>query len=293
MSDTTVKKYIVKKGVRRPKDRLNSGLVGLFIILPAAILIFAWPLQMEKGGLTLPIIAAFFVGLGLMGTFNGINTYMAGESPKSIDAKRPCRVHNHQLTRDAEVRPSEKSEVVAAKYIMQYAFGAMSTAAIVPLIDAIGVGWAFTLCRFPPPRCSRRRHSELLLIRRSYVPGYFRRPLCPAYSTVQPRFVDLRTFLKKPGSPSSSPPALRASKCVPFAIDTTSQDKDDLVQWGYRQILFFLSHAKQTASGWWQRRSTILRQGSRCPRWSGPWLAACHCWEETSRQIQANLFIVL
>lgn len=58
---------------------LSSGLVGLFVILPAAILVFAWPLQFEKGGLALPIIAAFFIGLGLMGTFNGINTYMAGK----------------------------------------------------------------------------------------------------------------------------------------------------------------------------------------------------------------------
>lgn len=86
MSDTTVKLYIKKKGVRRPKDRLNSGLVGLFVILPAAMLIFAWPLQMGKGGLALPIVSAFFIGLGLMGTFNGINTYMAG---KSLGPSRP------------------------------------------------------------------------------------------------------------------------------------------------------------------------------------------------------------
>ncbi|CAN8104287.1 unnamed protein product [Discula destructiva] len=124
MSDTTVKKYIKKKGVRRPKDRLNSGLLGLFIILPIAILVFAWPLQMAKGGLALPIVAAFFIGLGLMGTFNGINTYMA------------------------EVRPAQKAEVVAAKYIMQYAFGAISTAVVVPLIDAVGIGWAYTLIMF-------------------------------------------------------------------------------------------------------------------------------------------------
>lgn len=79
MSDTTVKRYVAKKGTRRPKDRLNSGLIGLFVILPAAILIFAWPLQFDKGGLALPIVAAFLIGLGLMGTFNGINTYMAGK----------------------------------------------------------------------------------------------------------------------------------------------------------------------------------------------------------------------
>ncbi|KAJ4393320.1 hypothetical protein N0V93_002528 [Gnomoniopsis smithogilvyi] len=124
MSDAAVKSYVQKKGTRRPKDRLNSGLLGLFIILPAALLIYAWPLQMERGGLALPMIAAFWIGIGLMGTFNGINTYMS------------------------EVRPAEKTEVVAAKYIMQYAFGAISTAIIVPLIDSVGVGWAFTLWTF-------------------------------------------------------------------------------------------------------------------------------------------------
>lgn len=46
------------------------------------------------------------------------------------------------------MRPGEKAEVVAAKYFVQYAFGAMSTAAIVPLIDSVGVGWAFKLCKY-------------------------------------------------------------------------------------------------------------------------------------------------
>lgn len=46
------------------------------------------------------------------------------------------------------MRPAEKTEVVAAKYIMQYAFGAISSAIIVPLVDSVGVGWAFTLCKF-------------------------------------------------------------------------------------------------------------------------------------------------
>lgn len=78
MSDAAVKRYIQKEGVRRPKDRLNSGLLGLFVILPAALLIFAWPLQMQRGGLALPLIASFWIGIGLMGTFNGINTYMSG-----------------------------------------------------------------------------------------------------------------------------------------------------------------------------------------------------------------------
>lgn len=46
-----------------------------------------------------------------------------------------------------EVIPAERSEVVCSKYILQYIFGATSTAAIVPIINAIGIGWSFTICK--------------------------------------------------------------------------------------------------------------------------------------------------
>ncbi|GKZ55551.1 hypothetical protein AnigIFM49718_000628 [Aspergillus niger] len=79
LSDRTVRKYIIKRdGVRLPQDRLNSGLGTLFFVLPAAALVYGWTLQEEKGGMVVPIIAAFFGGVGLMGTFNGLNTYAAG-----------------------------------------------------------------------------------------------------------------------------------------------------------------------------------------------------------------------
>jgi MFS family permease len=123
LSDHTVKKYIMKRdGVRIPKDRLNSGLVGLFIGLPISMLLYGWSLQKEVGGLALPIVCAFWIGLSLMGTFNALNTYTA------------------------EVSPSEKAEVVASKYLVQYMFGATSTAVTLPLIDTVGVGWSFTIC---------------------------------------------------------------------------------------------------------------------------------------------------
>lgn len=123
-SDRTVKRYMAKReGVRLPKDRLNSGLSGLFIVLPISMLLYGWSLDREFGGLALPIVAGFWVGVGLMGTFNALNTYTA------------------------EVSPAEKADVICTKYIVQYIFGAACTAAVVPLIDAIGVGWAFTLCK--------------------------------------------------------------------------------------------------------------------------------------------------
>lgn len=79
-SDQAVKRYIKKRnGVRLPQDRLNSGLITLFGVLPISTLIYGWTLEEDVGGMPLPIIFAFFAGLGLMGSFNGLNTYAAGE----------------------------------------------------------------------------------------------------------------------------------------------------------------------------------------------------------------------
>ncbi|KAJ5142210.1 hypothetical protein N7526_003205 [Penicillium atrosanguineum] len=125
LSDRAVKKWIVKRnGVRLPQDRLNSGLITLFLVLPGATLIYAWTLEEEVGGMPVPVIAAFFAGVGLLGTFNGLNTY------------------------SAEVMPHIRSEVVSGKYVVQYIFAAAATAAVEPLINSIGVGWTFTICVF-------------------------------------------------------------------------------------------------------------------------------------------------
>jgi hypothetical protein len=78
LADMTVRRYIKTRGFRLPQDRLNSGLVMLFLVLPGATLVYAWSLQEGKGGMALPIVAAFVAGVGLMGSFNGLNTYAAG-----------------------------------------------------------------------------------------------------------------------------------------------------------------------------------------------------------------------
>ncbi|OQE43151.1 hypothetical protein PENCOP_c003G00173 [Penicillium coprophilum] len=125
LSDRAVKKWILKRnGVRLPQDRLNSGLATLFGVLPIATLIYCWTLQQEVGGMVVPIIAAFFAGVGLLGAFNGLNTY------------------------SAEVMPHVRSQVISAKYVVQYIFAAAATGAVEPVISAIGVGWTFTICVF-------------------------------------------------------------------------------------------------------------------------------------------------
>ncbi|KAJ5160692.1 uncharacterized protein N7482_007696 [Penicillium canariense] len=123
LSDRAVKRWIQKRnGVRLPQDRLNSGLVTLFVVLPASTLIYSWTLQEGVGGMAVPIISAFTAGIGLLGTFNGLNTY------------------------SAEVMPHIRSEVISGKYVVQYIFAASATAAVEPLINSIGVGWTFTIC---------------------------------------------------------------------------------------------------------------------------------------------------
>ncbi|KAL2853456.1 major facilitator superfamily domain-containing protein [Aspergillus pseudoustus] len=124
LADMTVRQYIKTRGFRLPQDRLNSGLVMLFLVLPGATLVYAWSLDQEVGGMALPIVAGFVAGVGLMGSFNGLNTYAA------------------------EALPSRRSEVISGKYIIQYIFSAGASALVVPVIDKIGVGWTFTISAF-------------------------------------------------------------------------------------------------------------------------------------------------
>ncbi|KAF5485425.1 MFS transporter fsa7 [Colletotrichum siamense] len=122
LSDRTVKVYIKKRnGLRLPQDRLNACLPAFFFLLPLGTLVFGWSLQLEVGGMALPVISSFVQGFGLMWSFSGLNTYAA------------------------EVAPEKRTAVISGKYIIQYCFGAGAVGGVVPMIDAIGVGWAFTI----------------------------------------------------------------------------------------------------------------------------------------------------
>ncbi|KAL0941954.1 major facilitator superfamily transporter [Colletotrichum truncatum] len=122
LSDHTVKRYIRKRnGLRLPQDRLRSSLPAVFIILPLGTLLYGWSVQKELGGMALPIVSSFIQGLGLMWSFSGLNTY------------------------SAEALPEHRTAVISGKYIIQYSFGAGAVGGLVPMIDAIGVGWSFTI----------------------------------------------------------------------------------------------------------------------------------------------------
>ncbi|KAI4855013.1 MFS general substrate transporter [Aureobasidium sp. EXF-8846] len=121
-SDMTMAKKILERGGKRiPQDRLNSGLLAFFLIIPSSQLIYGWCLEYNVGGLGLAIVAAFFTGFGLMAAFSSLNTYCA------------------------EAIPEQRTAVIASKYFIQYIFAASGNAAIVPLIDTIGIGLAATI----------------------------------------------------------------------------------------------------------------------------------------------------
>lgn len=53
----------------------------------------------------------------------------------------------------AEVLPAKKTEAISSKYIVQYTFAAGTVASRVPIMEAIGVGWAFTISKFHSRAC--------------------------------------------------------------------------------------------------------------------------------------------
>jgi MFS family permease len=121
-SDRTVRKWILKRnGLRLPQDRLRSGFISLFIVLPGTSLIYGWCLDQKVGGLALPTTFAFFIALSVLAAFAGLNTYCA------------------------EVMPHKRQEAIATKYLVQYAFSAAASGAAIPLVDAVGVGWQCTI----------------------------------------------------------------------------------------------------------------------------------------------------
>ncbi|KUI67747.1 hypothetical protein VM1G_11467 [Cytospora mali] len=83
-ADLNVRRYIVKRrGKRIPEDRLHSGLVAFFFLMPCGALIYSWCLEYVVGGLALAIVSVFFSCLGLMIAFSSLNTYAAEVVPSS------------------------------------------------------------------------------------------------------------------------------------------------------------------------------------------------------------------
>ncbi|OWZ59705.1 dityrosine transporter [Cryptococcus neoformans c45] len=123
-ADRIVKKYMEKRGYRRPEDRLKASFWGTLILMPISILIYGWLLKFGKGGMAPPLIMVFLNGISLMLCLTPLNTYL-------VDCMQ-----------------SRSAEVVAINNCIRYIFSAAASAFVLPLANAIGWGWTMTMCAF-------------------------------------------------------------------------------------------------------------------------------------------------
>lgn len=120
-ADWTVKYWIRRRGVRIPEDRLWSVVPFLGVLIPGCILIYGWMVDKELGGIPVPVIVLFLQGVGQLCCFPALNTYC-------LDAL-----------------PGRGAEVAASNFFLRYMAGCLATAVVLPIIQAIGVGWFSTI----------------------------------------------------------------------------------------------------------------------------------------------------
>ncbi|KAK3072363.1 hypothetical protein LTR53_006941 [Teratosphaeriaceae sp. CCFEE 6253] len=120
-ADHVVKKWIKRRGHRVPEDRLRSCLVAMGVVLPACMIVYGWSIEKEVGGIPLPVIVMFLQGVAQLFCFPSLNTYCL------------------------DVMQENSAEVVAGNYVIRYMFAAAGSAACLPVIERIGVGWFSTI----------------------------------------------------------------------------------------------------------------------------------------------------
>lgn len=122
-SDWVVKRYIAKRGHRVAEDRLLTVLPFMGVIIPICMLIYGWSVDKAVGGIPLPVIAMFIQGVAQLLCFPSLNTYCV----------------------DVMQSRGLGSVVVAGNYQIRYLFAAAGSAACLPAIEQIGVGWFSTI----------------------------------------------------------------------------------------------------------------------------------------------------
>lgn len=120
-ADWTVKRWIQKRGSRVAEDRLRSSLPFVGGLIPACILVYGWTVEKQAGGIAAPVVMMFIQGVGQLFCFPSLNTYCL------------------------DVMPDKSAEVTAANFFVRYLAGCLSTAVVLPIVQAIGVGWFSTI----------------------------------------------------------------------------------------------------------------------------------------------------
>ncbi|CAM1501088.1 Fc.00g102500.m01.CDS01 [Cosmosporella sp. VM-42] len=120
-ADYTVKRWIKKRGVRVPEDRLRSALPFMGVVIPGSLLVYGWSVEKAVGGIPLPVIAMFVQGVAQLFCFPSLNTYCL------------------------DVMQGHGADVAAANFSVRYLSGCVGTAVVLPAIQSIGVGWFSTI----------------------------------------------------------------------------------------------------------------------------------------------------
>jgi hypothetical protein len=121
-ADYTVSRWTARSGgVFHPEDRLRACLLWMGVISPACMVIYGWCVEMEAGGVPVPVIA------------------MAGES----FAQLICIPSLNAYTID--VLEGRNAEGTAGSFQLRYVFAAVASAAVLPAIRVLGVGGFSTL----------------------------------------------------------------------------------------------------------------------------------------------------
>ena len=104
-----------------PIERARLQVAYPFIYLNSVvILIYGWILQIEAP-LAAPLVLLFFIGFCSTGTFNVMSCFLV------------------------DLYPQSPSTATAANNLCRCLLGAGGTSAIIPMVNAMGRGWAFTL----------------------------------------------------------------------------------------------------------------------------------------------------
>ncbi|KXJ85076.1 major facilitator superfamily domain-containing protein, partial [Microdochium bolleyi] len=123
-SDYVATRQERKHGGRRvPEHRLKSSIWLMAIPLPGFTMLYGWALRHEVGGIPLVVVALFLQGFTQMLCLPGLNTYVV----------------------EAMQERGMSSIAVAGNYLARFMFAAAGTAACLPAIDSIGVGWFSTI----------------------------------------------------------------------------------------------------------------------------------------------------
>lgn len=119
--DWTVKRWIRKRGIRVPEDRLRAAIPALALLQGGGVLIYGWTVDKAVGGMPVPLIFLFVQAIGQIIASTMLNTYCL------------------------ENTPSLSADIIAICWLVRYIGACIATAVALPMIRSMGVGWTLTI----------------------------------------------------------------------------------------------------------------------------------------------------